>query len=253
MNMFNQDTGRGSHCMREVCHPCDGTSDEKRQNCKERSILYETSCKLCNPEEPKGPSTTQQGDVQPAGRLGVYLGESSRSLHERMGEHVDDARKFRSGSHIVKHWMDVHPSLEEMPPWRFRTLKVFKDCLTRQLSEAVMISLSGDALLNGKCDYLANCISRVTVNEDNYERKKREFREEMEEKELLQKLEEFRKQKSENITGVKRKRTPNNVLAVKNAKSTVEHSSPVEGSQVLSIQTRSTESNHPSRLVFKQC
>ena len=121
MNMFNQDTGRGSHCMREVCHPCDGTSDGKRQNCRERSILYETSCKLCNPEEAKGgPSTPQQeGGVQPAGRLGVYLGESSRSLHERMGEHVDDARKFRSGSHIVKHWMDVHPSLDEMPPWRF--------------------------------------------------------------------------------------------------------------------------------------
>ena len=253
MNMFNQDTGRGSHCRREVCHPCDGTSDEKRQNCRERSILYETSCKLCNPEEAKkGPSNPQQGEVQPEGRLGVYLGESSRSLHERMGEHVDDARKFRSGSHIVKHWMDVHPSLDVMPPWRFRTIRVFKDCLTRQLSEAVMISLSGDALLNGKCDYLANCISRVTVNEDNYERKKREFREEMDEKERLQKLEEFKKEKSENITGLKRKRSPNSVLNIKNIKRAEDNSSPVEEFQVslienstLPIQSDQLSGNEP--------
>ena len=58
----------------------------------------------------------------------------------------------------------------------------------------------------------------------------------MEEKERLIKVEEFKKQKSENITGVKRKRSPNNVLAGKNAKSAVEHSSPVEGSQVLPIE-----------------
>ena len=125
-----------------------------------------------------------------------------------MAEHVDDARRFSDGSHIVKHWMEEHPQMMEMPPWRFRTIRSFKDCLTRQLSEAVAISLSEDSLLNGKCDYISNCISRVTVNEDEYCKKKREIKEELEEKERLLKLEEFRREKSGHLTGVKRKTSP---------------------------------------------
>ena len=218
INMFNQDTGKGAHCNREVCHPCDSTIEEKRQNCRERSVLYETSCKLCNPETKK-PSNQQEAlndqagqRTHPPGRLGVYLGETSRSLHERMAEHVEDAVKFRSGSHIVKHWMEEHKDLGEMPPWRYRTIQSFKDCLTRQLTEAIAISLSNDSLLNGKCDYLTNCISRVTVDEDAYEKKKREIREEADENERLLKIEEFKQEKLKNMTGIKRKRSPSLTL-----------------------------------------
>ena len=207
INMFSQDTCRGAHFNRDLCHPCDSTAEDKRQNCRERSILYETSCKLCNPDEKGGPHSNLQPDqLQPKARLGVYLGETSRSLHERMAEHVDDARKFQAGSHIVKHWMEVHPETSEMPPWRFKIVNIFKDCLTRQLTEAKAISLSGDGLLNGKCDYLTNCITRVTLDEDVYEKKKREMREEFEEKERIESLENFKKEKSANQTGIKRKR-----------------------------------------------
>ena len=177
INMFNQDTGKGAHCNREVCHPCDTTEENKRQNCKIRSILYETSCKICNPEVKKT-SSNPLADQQKRSRLGIYIGESSRSLHERMAEHFDDARKFSNGSHIVKHWMEEHPQM------------------------------SGDFLLNGKCDYLSNCISRIVVNEDEYCKKKREIKEELEEKERLLKLEEFRREKSGHIKGVKRKTIP---------------------------------------------
>ena len=34
INMFSQDTGRGAHCNRDVCHPCDSTAEDKRQNCR---------------------------------------------------------------------------------------------------------------------------------------------------------------------------------------------------------------------------
>ena len=114
--------------------------------------------------------------------------------------------------------------MSEMPPWRFRTLRTFKDCLTRQLTEAVAISLSGDSLLNGKCDYLSNCISRVTVNEDEYDRKKRELREELEENERLLKLEEFKQEKSGHLTGFKRKRSP--TLSLTNIKTKTQKTKP---------------------------
>ena len=201
MNLFNVESGKGSHCGRDICPPCDEGEEGKRQNCRTRSILYETSCKLCNPEDNKKV-------VQPSGskskRVGVYVGETSRSLSERMGEHVQDARAFREGSHIVKHWMDHHPSSAEIPAFRYKIIRSFKDCLTRQVHEAIRIYTSEDCLLNGKSEYLNNTISRVTVDEDTYTKKKREFLEETAEKERLRKLEVFKLEKEMFINGFKR-------------------------------------------------
>ena len=60
-------------------------------------------------------------------------------------------------------------------------------------------------LLNGKNDYLTNCITRVRVEEDAYHRKKREYQEEEEEKARLVRLEKFRDEKSTARNGTKRR------------------------------------------------
>ena len=39
IRLFNQDLGKGLHCGREVCPPCDTTKVEKRQHCRTRNIL----------------------------------------------------------------------------------------------------------------------------------------------------------------------------------------------------------------------
>ena len=62
---------------------------------------------------------------------------------------MNDAKKMDGGSHIVKHWMEHHPALENIPPFRYRIKRSYKDCLTRQVNEAVAIMLSKDKLLNG--------------------------------------------------------------------------------------------------------
>ena len=106
----------------------------------------------------------------------------------------------------MKHWMEHHPSLDKFPPFRYRIKRTFKDCLSRQIHEAVAIFLAEEPLLNGKNEYMNNCISRVTVNEDNFERKKRELKEEREENERLIKLEAFKNEKYSLMNGIKRKR-----------------------------------------------
>ena len=55
--------------------------------------------------------------------------------------------------------------------------------------------LSRDSLLNSKNEYVQNCIARVTVEEDAYERKIRERNEEEEEILNAERLERFRKEK----------------------------------------------------------
>ena len=209
IRLFNQDLGKGTHCGRKTCPPCDTSEEGKRQNCRTRNILYETYCGECNPETNPKNTTTQQDTCernQPSGtpshKVGYYIGESSRSFHERMAEHATDARNFSQGSHIIKHWMDHHPASREMPTFKYRIRKTFKDCLTRQTTEAVAILLHQGDLLNGKNDYLTNCITRVKVEEEASERKKSEHQEEEEEKARLIRLEEFKGQK---CRGMKRR------------------------------------------------
>ena len=103
-NAFNKNLGSGKSCGRDDCPPC--RKPEGRGSCKARSIVYESKCVICNPA-----TSHEEGDeIQPSGRPqvpreGIYLGEMSRSLHERALEHERDARAFSAKSHIVKHWI----------------------------------------------------------------------------------------------------------------------------------------------------
>ena len=123
-NAFSLDLAKGKHCGRE-CPPCT-TNGDKRGNCRSKNILYESSCKVCNPE-------TRRMDKE-ARREGIYIGESSRTLHERSVEHVRDAESFSKKSHIVKHWVSSHPELLHPPLFSFKITQQFKDCMSRQIA-----------------------------------------------------------------------------------------------------------------------
>jgi hypothetical protein len=77
-------------------------------------------------------------------RNGIYFGESYRFLYERSKEHFRDAGDFSGGSHLVKHWMTTHPKDDQCPPFRIKVIGTYKDCLTRQVSEALKIHNSMD-------------------------------------------------------------------------------------------------------------
>jgi hypothetical protein len=199
-NSFSLDLGKGTHCGRE-CPPCT-SNGEKRQRCRARNIVYETMCMWCNPES-RG---VERKEGEKAGRKGVYIGESSRSIHERSKEHEKDAEGFSKKSHIVKHWMECHPEETQQPPFKFMIVKQYRDCMSRQIGEAIQIQRSEDELLNSKCEYLQNCITRITVNEETWERKERERREEESEKEEELRLEVFKNEKLAIHEAGKRKR-----------------------------------------------
>jgi hypothetical protein len=55
-----------------------------------------------------------------------------------------DAEAFSKKSHIVKHWMRSHPDLDVAPQLKIKILEQFKDCLSRQVGEAIAILLSQD-------------------------------------------------------------------------------------------------------------
>ena len=135
----------------------------------------DASSRISPQEGNSNPTTTGRGNTvadlspHPKGRVGIYLGETSRSLHERATEHMKDAMDISCKCHVVKHWISDHYELENPQPFRFKVLRTFQDCLSRQLSEVVNIWQSQDRLLNSKNDYLTNCISRITVEDQNIE------------------------------------------------------------------------------------
>ena len=49
----------------------------------------------------------------------------------------------------------------------------FKDCLSRQIGEALKMNFSKDVLLNSKGEYLSNTVSRLTIQKDAGERRER--------------------------------------------------------------------------------
>ena len=255
--IFSTNLASDQPCGRpaDKCIPC--TRNIKLQNCKARSIVYESSCEVCNPpeEEKKGSSRGEEqvqgvgtGDwvmADPSqGRVGIYIGESSRSLAERSLEHFNDAKAFSKKSHMVKHWMISHGDMETLPPFRIRILRQYQDCLSRQVGEAIQILLSNDHLLNSKNEYVQNCISRITVQEDQYERRARLLREDTEERRLENDMLEFKAKKKTD----KRKPQENHHLfqgSSKRIKMEKTDSSHEEGSQVHGVTRDGTDVADP--------
>ena len=183
--MFSTDLAKGESCGRDDCQPC---GSERRPNCKTQSILYESACTKCN--DPSSPQKQSTED-----RIGIYVGESSRSLYERSKEHFADAEEFNKGSHMVKHWITTHPDEDSCPPFKFKVLGSYRDCLSRQVSEALRIQNSTDTLLNSKNEYASNCLARVVVDMSKYERRKQERLEDERDEFEARRLEKFKIEK----------------------------------------------------------
>ena len=127
---------------------------------------------------------------------GVYVGESSRSLYERTKEHMDDAKKDAPESHIRKHWIECHPEMVEMPVFKFKIVKSFRDSLSRQVAEGVRIDLRV-GVMNSKTVYSRNRLPRQEVEKPEWERSEEERRRKMKEwreKEIWEKTQEKMKE-----------------------------------------------------------
>ena len=101
---------------------------------------------------------------------GIYTGETSRSLWERAGEHMGAASGLDRGSHMVKHWFLDHPEEGSLPKFKFRVLGTYKDCLTRQIKEAIRVQHRPNNL-NSKGEFGGGTIPRLVVEKSDWERK----------------------------------------------------------------------------------
>ena len=128
-------------CEDTDCLPCKPGRGEGG-NCEGCGVNYEIECQLC-----------------PNGRKSVYIGETSRNLYTRSKEHIS---RFRTGlvtSFIVKHQNSAHQG--EEADYRAKVTASTRDCLTRQVREAVLIRRSEVEILNGKSEWHQPALYRV--------------------------------------------------------------------------------------------
>ena len=123
--------------------------------------MYESICQKCVPEVSKpGPV-----DVSKMTKPCIYIGETSRSIYERAGEHWDAYRNRKPDSHIWKHHL-MHHNSEGEPEMIFKVVGTFRSALSRQINEAVRMKNRGTLALNSKGEYNRCKIHRLTVGEE---------------------------------------------------------------------------------------
>jgi hypothetical protein len=128
-------------CDSPDCLPCkDGRGEGG--NCRGCGTNYEIECQLC-PDDQKS----------------KYIGESSRNIYTRSNEHVARYRAGKVTSFMAKHQTAAHQGQEG--DYKARVTASTRDCLTRQVREAVLIRRCQVPVLNGKTEWHQPPLFRV--------------------------------------------------------------------------------------------
>ena len=128
--LSNTDPWRGQPCGRNNCPVCLQAGEEKI-SCRRRNLIYESRCLKCNPkeEEKKENSSLEDKRQSPS----IYVGETARSLAERVLEHWRDLKDKEDDSHMLNHWLEHHEEDAEPPEFEFKIVKFCRDALSRQV------------------------------------------------------------------------------------------------------------------------
>ena len=101
-------------CYWVGCPVCKYSNAKKSCKCRVSNIVYEARCIKCVDQVTE--RLIREHEV------GVYIGETSRTLMERATEHVIGAEHIDLDNFITKHWANKHKWLSEAPRMRFNPI-----------------------------------------------------------------------------------------------------------------------------------
>ena len=143
------DPQENTECYRENC-PLIRSGQECQNRCRVENILYTAHCTKCHDRQ------EDQGIMPELMVEALYIGETSRTLGVRSGQHLEDYRRcqrqtdrdLEGSSFMWDHHLIEHPEDQIDPDMDFqwRLLDRMKDPMTRQIRESVRIE---DALSRG--------------------------------------------------------------------------------------------------------
>ena len=89
----------------------------------------------------------------------VYFGESHRNLYSRGREHEKKLERKEDSSFMFRHQVEKHNS--RPVEFEMKVVRSFRDPLTRQVTEAVMIKNHRGELLNSKAEFHQPSLMRI--------------------------------------------------------------------------------------------
>ena len=137
-------------CFYPDCYLCEGGAGVASHT--RSGVHYSAVCSLC---AEKGVSA-------------VYNGESGRSGYYRTKQHKSDIINCRTTNAFAKHLEIYHKEAVGKPEvFKFKSERVYKKCLDRQVAEGVAISNSDcQILLNSRSEYHQPAVTRVTTTRE---------------------------------------------------------------------------------------
>ena len=95
----------------------------KEGTCKARSVVYQIDCMDCLSQGVKS----------------QYLGETHRTLWDRLEEHCSGLESQLKSNALVKHWTNFHQEKPEPPKYQAKKLGTYLSSTERQIREAMVI------------------------------------------------------------------------------------------------------------------
>ena len=162
--LHRSDPWAGEDCDRGGCKPCwtkIRTGKAKTQDCTKRNCIYETWCITCWEEDVAKVEEKYKEDekmmkvMMKRIKVYKYIGETSRSVYERIWEHNHSMEQLHTSSHMLKHVLEVHGE-EEYNKVEFgaKVVRYERSAFNRQVTESVIIQEErSHHILNSKSEY----------------------------------------------------------------------------------------------------
>jgi hypothetical protein len=134
-------------------------------------------------------------------RVHKYIGESARSVFERSWEHMHDFENLSTKSHLLKHAVDQHQTVELCTlKFGIKVLKYARSAFERQIFESVSIEENRHHfLLNSHSEYNRSAIPRLMckLGDKSYKKYEKEVDNDLEkEEEQVGKIRELVKERN---------------------------------------------------------
>ena len=109
-----------------------------RRQCHKTNVTYKYVCKKCG---------------------ATYIGETARNLYTRALEHEKKLEKNKTDSFMHNHQVEHHQG--EEPDYEVSVIGSYRDPLSRQVAEGVLITRCKEEILNSKAEFRQPPIVRV--------------------------------------------------------------------------------------------
>ena len=94
----------------------------------------------------------------------IYIGETHRTMFDRISEHFEDLQNRKEDNPLVKHTLLHHGGVQ--PDFTCKAIRSYKTSLSCQIGEALAINGADKAkLMNSKSEFGQNSIPRVVIED----------------------------------------------------------------------------------------